>query len=389
MSLKTIIIALLVISNQLIHAQSLEELYTTRNYSSLIKYAENSEELSGQELYFVGYAFFQMEDDINAIKMYDYAIKKGLDDDYIHLYKGLSLRYSGKSEQAIESLKLAVERNPKGQVNHTELGNSYYFIEEFDTALIHFQKARELPYEHGDPYIRLPNIYHIQENFEMALKEYKKSANLINKEDPIYIELLKEIGLLEYTVFKNYETSISAYEKVLEQNSIDYNFYPKLIKAYYANEEFEKGDSLINILKVEYENGNLPEELAKYGNIPIAEFEWNKQKVSVYKYLNEPKETLDLMYKIYIISKDGKSVERTLITEKTFQIGEDGVKHLLCERDDSGAHHTYPFGWSTDKIEFKSLQKAVLAVLNEELTPSASSNFSQPNTEKKSKNGNR
>jgi hypothetical protein len=34
------------------------------------------------------------------------------------------------------------------------------------------------------------------------------------------------------------------------------------------------------------------------------------------------------MYKIYLLSKDGKSVERTLMTEKTIQLGEDGAKHL-------------------------------------------------------------
>ena len=236
--------------------------------------------------------------------MYDKAIEKGLEEDFIYLYKGLSLRYNQQNEEAIEHFKIAIEKNPKGQTNHTELGNSYYFKEAYEEALIHFKNARALPYELGDPYLKLPNIYHIQENFEKALEEYRISAELIHKEDPIYPELFKEIGLLEYTVFKNYDKSIAAYQKVIALNPTDYDFYPKLIKSYYAKEDFTKGDSLFNILKREFENGNLSEDFTKFGTVPIAEFKWNDQNIAVYKNLETPKKALDLMYKIYLISKD-------------------------------------------------------------------------------------
>jgi len=383
--MKTRIILILMLAVQFANAQTIEELYNKKDFASLIKYADKAEELSGKELYCVGFAFFQLEDDANAIKMYDIAIKKGLDEDYIYFYKGLSLRYNNQNKQAIDNFKLAVEKNPKGQINHTELGNCYYFEEEYDTALIHFYKARELPYEQGDPYLKIPNIYHIKKDFEKALEEYAISANMIKKEDPIYLDLLKEIGLLEYAVFERFDQSITAYTKVLELTPEDYNFYPKLIKAYYANQEFEKGDQLFNVLKTEYEKKNLPEDFQKLGSSPIAEFKWNDQKVAVHKYFDEPKETLDMMYKVYLVSKDGKSIERTLMTEKTFQLGENEAKHLLCEREKDGTHYTYSYGWPTDDIGFNSLKKTVIAVLNGELKPAASSNFSTQKNINKSK----
>lgn len=374
---------LFVFSN--VKSQTVKELYNKQDFQGLIKFADKSKELSKEELYCVGYAFFQLENDKKAIEMYNKAIEKGLDDDYIYLYKGLSLRYDKQNDKAIENFRIAVNRNPKGQKNYTELANSFYFQEKYDSALVYFYKARELDYELGDPYYKIPYIFHIQENFEKALEEYRLSASLINKEDPEYLELLKSIGQLEYTVFKNYQNAIKAYVEMISLNPENYDLYPKLIKAYYANENYTEGNSLISLMKDKYDNGLLSEEYQKFGSVAIGEFEWNSQKVAVYKYFKVPTKTLDLMYKIYLLSKDGKSVERTLMTEKTIQLEKDGVKHLLCEREKSGVHHTYSYGWSSDNIEYSSLKKAVILVLNGEIKPSASSNFGTKSGKRKSR----
>ena len=367
------------------HSQTVEELYNSRNFQELIKFADKSEDLTKDQLYCVGYAFFQLENDKKAIEMYDKAIAKGLDDDHIYLYKGLSLRYDKQYDKAIDNFKLAINRNPKGQKNHTELANTFYFQNQYDSALVYFYKARELEFQLADPYLKIPKIYHIKENFDKALEEYRISVSLLNKEYPIYLELLKSIGQLEYTVFKDYESSIEAYSEMISLATSNYDLYPKLIKAYYANENYSEGDSLFQIMKTEYETGTLSEEYQKYGSVAIDEFEWNGQKVTTYHYFKDAKEPLDIMYKIYLLSKDGKSIERTLMTEKTIQLEDDGAKHLLCEREKSGVHHTYPYGWSTDEIDYLSLKKFVILVLNKEMEPSASSNFGVKTDKKKKK----
>lgn len=386
MKYRLLLIFLLIFTLSNLNAQTVEELYSSRNYKELIKFEDKTENLDKNQLYYIGYAFFQLENDTKAIEMYDKAIEKGLDDDNIYLYKGLSLRYDKQYDKAIKSFEIAIERNPKGQKNYTELANTYYYQEQYESALEYFYKARELEYELGDPYFKLPYIYHQQNKFKKALEEYKVSAKLINKLDPKYIEIIKNIGQLEYLVTKNYENSIKAYTEMVSLLPNDYDLYPKLIKAYYANENYIKGDSIFNIMKMQYEKGNLSDEYKKYKNVAIDEFEWNGQKVITHKYFEEPKETLDLMYKIYLLSKDGKSIERTLMTEKTIQIGENGAKHLLCEREKSGVHHTYSYGWSTDNIDYPSLKKSISLVLDEKLKPSASSNFGvKPKKNKKGK----
>jgi tetratricopeptide (TPR) repeat protein len=385
MNIKLTYIIILIFTFSILKSQTVKELYQKQNFKELIKFVDKTDELDKDELYCIGYAFFQLENDKKAIEMYDKAIAKGLDDDNIYLYKGLSLRYDKQYEKAIDNFKIAVSRNSKRQKNYTELANTFYYQEKYDSALVYFYKARELDFELGDPYFKIPYIFHIQENFEKALEEYKISASLINKNDPQYIELLKSIGQLEYTVFKKYDNAIKAYSEMISLNLKNYDLYPKLIKAYYANENFAKGDSLFKILKVEYDKGTLSEQFQKYGSVSIGEFEWNGQKLAIYHNFKEPTETLDIMYKVYLLSKDGKSIERTFMTEKTVQIEEDGAKHLLCEREKSGVHHTYPYGWSTDEIDYVSLKKSVILVLDKEMKPSASSNFRVKSEKKKKK----
>ena len=364
------------------NSQTVEELYNERDFQELIKFADKTDELTKDQLYCVGYAFFQLENDKKAIEMYDKAIAKGLDDDYIYLYKGLSLRYENQFEKAIENFKIAIERNPKGQKNYTELANTFYYQERYDSALIYFYKARALEFQLGDPYFKIPYIFHMQENFTKALEEYKISSSLIDKQDPEYIEILKSMGQLEYAVFENYDNAVEAYSEMISLTPNDYELYPKLIKAYYANGNYFRGDSLFQIMKVQYEKGNLSEEYQDFGSVAIDEFHWNGHLVTTYHYFKEPKETLDIMYKIYLLSEDGKSVERTLMTEKTIQLEKDGAKHVLCEREKSGVHYTYPYGWSSDDIDYASLKKAVILVFDKEMQPGASSFRTKPSETK-------
>lgn len=363
-------------------SQSIEELYMQRNYNEIIKFAEKPEELTAEQFYYIGYAYFQLEDDVKAIKMYDKAIEKGLETDYIHLYKGLALMYNKQYAKAKISYKKAITINPKGQKNYTELGNLFYFQNQYDSALVYFYKAREQEFELGDPYLKVPNIFHIQKKYDKALEEYKLSANLIDKETVEYLEIINSIAQLEYSVYKNYENSIKYYKEIIAVAPENYDIYSSLINVYNTIEDFENADSIFNLLKAKYEAELLPEEIQKYGSIDVYDFTWNDQRLVVYKYFKKPTEILDEMYRIYLIDKEGKTIERTFMTEKTFQLKDDSPKHILCERSKNGTHHTYSYGWNTDEINVKSLKELVLFTLNENISPSASSNF---NTNKKTK----
>ena len=107
----------------------------------------------------------------------------------------------------------------------------------------------------------------------------------------------------------------------------------------------------------------------------IAQFEWNGQRATILRSLVDPKNTLDISYKVFLVNKEGDAVERRFVVEKTLQLEEGGVKHLLCEQDKkTGSHITYPYGWSTDNIPVDDLEKAVKMVLDGKMKMGASSN---------------
>ena len=112
MKSKIAIILITICSIQVGKAQTIEELYNKRDFQSLIKYAENADELNADDLYCVGYAFFQLEDDLNAIKMYDKAIEKGLDEEQIN-------HYLRKSDEVFLNQALGRKANNTGDSNRT------------------------------------------------------------------------------------------------------------------------------------------------------------------------------------------------------------------------------------------------------------------------------
>lgn len=385
MKLKILLLSFSILMVGFVNSQSIEELYETQNYQEIIKFEDQADKLPKEDIYIIGYSFFQLENDKKAIEMYDKAILKGLDEDYIYLFKGLAYRYDNQIDKSITNFKLAIEKNPLGQKNYTELGNSFYFLEQYDSALVYYYKARDLEYELGDAYFKIPFIYHVKGDYEKALEEYKTSAELINKNDDRYLDILDSMGLLEYSVFKNYEEAIKAYSEIIAIQPENYDVYPSLIKAYYANEDYSKGEELFLKLRQEYKNGNLSEEFMEYGRVLIDEFLWKDQSVLTFRIFEEPTEMLDIMYVIFLLDKEGETVERKLMTEQTMKLDKKSPKHLLCERKSDGTHYTYLYGWPTDDIEYSSLKEAVLLVLNKEIEPAASSKASSKSEGKKKK----
>lgn len=356
-------------------AQSIQDLFEQRDFKTLTSYANKVDSLNGQELYCVGFAFFQLEDDKSAIKIYDAAIKKGNKADYVYLYRGLALMFNGQVKKARENYHLAIAANPNGQKNYTELANSFYHERQLDSALYYFGKAREQKFELGQPYYMLPHIYQLQSSYEKATEEYHKSSELIDKNDPYYSDILKQLAILEYTVTKDYQKCAEALEKYIAINPEDYLSYETLIKALNASKQYEKADRYFEVLRKAYNEEKLDAETQKYGNITFVNTKWNGRRIVVVKYFKEPTEMLDVMYKVLLLDEGGENVERRLITEKTIQLEKNGPKHLLCERKNDGDHITYSYGWKSDEISLEELLTACYKVFEGEIHAGASSTY--------------
>ncbi len=373
--MKKIIVIINILFCLLLQGQTVEELYSQEKFSELVKLEKNADKFLPEELYMLGFAFFQLENDAKAIEFYDKAISKGLDSPYVHYDKALSLRYAKKYNESIKEFDIALKGEPYNQMYMSEKAFVYYYSDQLEKALAVFVEAKKLPNTFNAPFYMVPHIYHLNKDYTKALKEFYEGLDHISKDNKYYISTLEDIGKLEYTVTKDFSKSIKAYSQAITINPKDYELYPKLIKSYNAAKQTSKADSIFSLMIIAYNNKELSEDNMKFKNAPFAEYEWNGQKLSIYKYFDEPKESLDISYKVYLIEKGGDKIERVFMVEKTTQLP-GGSKHLLCEKDKkTGSHITYPYGWKTDAISLESLADGVKLVLDGKMKMGASSNF--------------
>lgn len=353
----------------LLYGQSAAELYRNRDYQALIKLEEKGDSLTGEELYLVGYAFFQLENDEKAVLFYNMAIAKGFDNGMAHFYKGLSLTYLKKYQEALKEVDLALEKEPTNQEYMNQKGIIYKAQGQEDKALDYFDEATRFPNTFGEPFFWVAYIYHGKQDLEKALRLYYVAREKVPKENSYYVNTLLCIGQLEYAYTQNYEQSAKAYAEAIALRPKDYQYYPKLIKAYNAAKQYAKADAVFDLMKAAYKNNELPKEEMEFKNTAIDEYEYNKQKLTVYRSFEDPKKVLDVSYKVYLFNKTEDRIERKFTVEKTIQVG-NGPRHLLCEvKDDS--HLTYPYGWKTDAIPLPELKKAIAEILDGKLQKTA------------------
>ena len=351
----------------------ISELYQSKDFLSLTTFADKESSLNGEELYMVGYAFFQLQKDDMAISFYDKAIAKGFDNGIPHFYKSVSLTYLKKYEEAIKEIDMALQKEPNNQEYMNQKGLVYKSKGQEDKALDYFEEATRYPNTYGEPFFWVAYIYHGKQDFEKALKCYYIAAKKVPKHNSYYVITLQSIGQLEYKYTQNFQKSALAYAEAVALRPKDYKWYSKLIKAYNANKEYSKADKVFELLKAAYTNNELSEIEMKNKMVCIDEFEWKKQRLNVYKSIEEPKKVLDISYKVNLLNKSEEFNERIFTVEKTIQT-QGGNKHLLCE-EKKEVHLTYPYGWKTDTITLENLKKGIVLILKDELKPTASSNF--------------
>jgi len=255
------------------YGQTVTELYNNKNYQELVKLENKADKLTPDELYMVGFAFFQLENDNKAIEFYDKAIAKGLDNGSVYFYKSVSFFYSKKYDEALKQVDNALQKEPTNQEFMNHKGQIYRLQGQEDKALEFFVEATKLPNTFGEPFFWVAYIYHGKQDFKKALELYYVALENVPQHNSYYLTTLQSIGQLEYTYTKNFKKSADAYAQAVALNPKDYEYYPKLIKSYNAAKEFAKADSIFSLMKIAYEQKELSEDYMKYRNVAIDEYE--------------------------------------------------------------------------------------------------------------------
>jgi len=357
-----------------LEAQSASDYFEKKDFESLSKLEKKSDSLSAQELYLVGFAFFQLENDPKAIEFYDLAIAKGLESSAVHFYKGLSLRYLKKYGNAFNEIEIALGLEPENQEYMNEKGIVLYKQGKLEKAFTVFEAAKLLPKTYPEPYYWTARIYYEQQNFKGALTGFYETLLYLPQTNSHYLDALIAIGQIEYTISGDYYKSIKAYSEAIVLQQTNYELYYSLIKSYNAARLYNKSDSVFSILRMVYEEGKLPKDELEIKAIAVAQFEWNGQRAVINRSFIEPKQLLDVSYKVFLIDKNGEKVERRFLIEKSISIEKDGIMNLLCEQNKvKKIHLTYPHGWATDNIPTHEIENVVKLILDKKMKPSATS----------------
>jgi tetratricopeptide (TPR) repeat protein len=370
---KTSLVLILMMSYCYVLAQSVEELYKSKNFGELVKYESKSAGLAGKQLYMIGYAFAQLDKNEKAVEFYDKAIKMGFYDAIVHYQKAESLRYLKKYEDAMKEVDLAISQQPGNQEFVNKKGIIYYYQGQLDKALQLFIKAKQLSKTYSEPFFWIAQVYHEKGEYDKALKAFYEAAGNLDKTSNVYFLTLTNIGQLEYAYTRNYSKAAKAYGEAIKIDRESYELYPKLMKAYNSGKEYSKADSIFKLMQIAFVSGELPEDYMKFMSTAVDEYDQNGQKLIVYRCFLPPGKKLDISYKVYLISREGDKIERTFLVEQTAS-NLDGAKHILCETNKkTGMHYTYPYGWKTETVPLLDLEKAVGLILDGKLKFGAAS----------------
>lgn len=371
--MKKVLFALFTVLYSAVHygQSAVTELFQKKDYSKLIAFENQEAQLNEEELYMMGYAFYQLEKDEKAIAFYDKAIAKGFDNGIIHHAKAVSLTYLKKYAEAVKEIDKALKFEPNNQEYMNQKGLIYKANGLEDKAFDYFEEATRYPNTIGEPFFWVAYIHHGKQDLEKALRGYYLATLNIPTSSIYYFKSLLSIGQLEYAYTQNYKKAINAYAEALALRPKEYKWYPKLIKAYNADKQYAKAATTFKTLQTAYEQKELTPEEFKDIWIAIDEFEWNKQQLTVYQSLENPKKVLDISYKVFLLNQKLKTPDRLFTVQKTIQT-QGGTRHLLCE-DKNEANLTYPYGWKTDVIALEDLKKAVVMILDGSLKPTATS----------------
>ncbi len=331
----------------------LKTLSDNKQYDKIIEqHASESNDYSAKSLYYIGLAYYMIEDDNNCIKFMDLSINKDSKDPAPHYIKASTLNYMEKYNEAIKCFQTAINVKSDDAEFYSGLGDSYYQLEKFDLALENYKKATEQNKCHDRPYLMIAQIFSDLKQNDKALEAFYTAKLKISHQSNSYINALFNIGLLE-SLKGNYDKAEPVFVELLQLDPTDFHSYAKLIQIYYYRKEYEKANPYKDKLYEAHKNGLLKENLKDM--FCFDQFKWNGYLIQVFeRYENENKGDIYNKHIFYVIDNSDKIVLRVQTEFSPISIELGGPKYLLCANK-GGTHYNPGIGFNDD-LKFDNLK---------------------------------
>jgi len=346
-----------------IMSQSVSDLYKNKNFTELSKYLNHTDSLSAEDVFFIGESYSENKEFKIAIELFNKAQEKGYNDPLLIENRAYSYEALDDYKNALKDFIYLSKKFPKEQLYASMIGDQYFYLKDFDSAIEYYQIAISLEGKKWYPYLNLPKSILMNGDTSEALNLYKEHEKLIANDSWEYAAILSEIGWLEKVYNHDYKKALKAYEKAAKFGDYQRSKI-QLLPFYYYFSEYQKADSLFALLKKGFEKGELYDYIQKSGRVLIDRFEWNNQKIEVVKYFKQAKDSNDKMYFFYLYEKGSQEVERKFATVYTFTDSSNIPYHVLKSKVRGGDSNFEAYSWTNESISYPEVKRAVLEILN-------------------------
>ena len=359
-------------------AREMAKLYVDGKYVDIIHLRTRIEnrDLTADECFFVGLAYFNLQEDEAALTFFEIASRLRHDDPDIQFHKALCLMYLTRHEEALETINKAVSIDAESPIYQTTKADIFYNLNQLDSALVFYKKAIAQPECEPRSYMMSAQIFEIKNKIPEAIEAYYLAKDNIDKTDAAYQNCLYNLGTLLYHQ-KLYNSAVSILWELLDIAPTDFEGTAKMIQVYYAKKDYEKGNDLKQKLYHAFENKELPAQLQDA--FCFDQFMWQERKVMVFENYEEDR-SAGLFYKhiFYVLDSIG-NVDYTVQTEQSNAVLLADKAYVLG-MDKNGKHATFSNYLFEENFHYDSLKTAVINILNGTVQPQTSSFQSESGT---------
>lgn len=340
---------------------SLRELYKTDKLNELVDIGKSRKDLNAKSLYYVAMAHYKKGDDNTALIFFDQAISKGPFDHDMFYYKGKTLTFLRKYDQAMFNIDKAIELLPGEPDFLAGKGDIFFEINQKDSAFHYYEKAVAIPECAPNIVMRLADVYLSDNNQPKALELFKRALSKLTSGSEDHQTCLYNIGLIQQITGAERE-SVETFENLIKTYPKDYHGIVKLIQAYNSVEAYEKVKPLKESLYEAHNKKILTGELND--RFCFDQFKWKDKKIMAFEnFYEDEKSYLIVKHQFFVVNDSGK-IEYQVRSESSPAVRMSGKnnKYVLCLVKD-GSFSTFWNYIFNDESAYADTKKAVIKIL--------------------------
>ena len=205
-------------------------LFEQEKYDEIINYKpKDNQQLTANDLFYKGKAFYMMSEDEQANQYFDLAIAKGPVFGSMYFHKGMILLYANKFNESLPLFEKAIALSPTESDFYAGKAEAFSALKKTDSAQVYFEKATQHPSCKPRAFVMLAQIYQDQNKNEQASASYKNALSQLSENDEMHQNTSFNLGLTQQLTGKITEAK-NTFQKHITLYPTDYQAVAKMIQ---------------------------------------------------------------------------------------------------------------------------------------------------------------